>query len=319
MTDKPRDHGGGLDAAIAQYGGTRANWIDLSTGINPVPYPIGEISDDAWTALPDNNATDRFLAAARQFWAVPDGAEIVLAPGVSALISRLPGVLGYGEVCVNNPTYNEYEAAFAASDGWLLNESHEDADTVVYVHPNNPSGRFFEDELIGVKANTVVDESFCDLNPEASHVANAGGAGVIVLKSFGKFWGLAGLRLGAAICAPSLATKMKTALGPWPVSGPALEIGARALENQAWASRTRTRLKADAERLDSLMLEAKVEIAGGTDLFRLYYVEDAAAWQVRLAKHHIWSRIFPYSKHWLRLGLPHPDEWSRIQTAVLAE
>lgn len=311
-----RDHGGGLDAAMAEFGGARTSWLDLSTGINPVPYPVGEISAQAWTALPDQTATDRLMRAARGFWSVPEGAEIVLAPGASALIARLPQVLGNGTVCVNNPTYNEYEAAFEASDDWGVTAFPHEADAMVYVHPNNPSGRFYDDALIGAQEMTMVDESFCDLYPEASHVAHADGAGVIVLKSFGKFWGLAGLRLGAAICAPKLAARMREALGPWPVSGPALEIGARALEDEVWARETRTRLKADAQRLDRLMQEAGAEVTGGTDLFRLYAVDDASQWQRRLAGHHIWSRIFPYSKTWLRLGLPAPDQWAQVERAL---
>ena len=105
-------------------------------------------------------------------------------------------------------------------------------------------------------------------------------------------------------------------LGPWPVSGPALAIGAQSLNDTEWAIQTRTRLSTDAQKLDALMLSKGAEIVGGTTLFRLYEVDDAAAWQDTLAQSKIWSRIFPYSKRWLRLGLPHTMDWSRLKDAL---
>ena len=139
---------------------------------------------------------------------------------------------------------------------------------------------------------------------------------IVVLKSFGKFWGLAGLRLGFAIAAPEMAAKIRNEIGPWAVSGPALEIGARALEDAAWADATRARLTKDAVCLDALMTKAGAQIVGGTTLFRLYDVGDAAAWQDRLAQGHVWSRVFPYSDRWLRLGLPAPDRWDQLEAAL---
>ncbi|MBT8412508.1 MAG: aminotransferase class I/II-fold pyridoxal phosphate-dependent enzyme [Octadecabacter sp.] len=321
---KTRDHGGGLDAAVAAYGGTRADWLDLSTGINPVPYPVGEIPQDAWTALPDQGAMDRLLAAARSFWHVPDGAEIVAANGASALIARMPLMTAsfIGGYHIPGPTYNEHAAAFEASgDHWPASDP-EDAVAHVYVHPNNPDGRVWDASVMGGRPLTVIDESFCDVTPSQSHIELAEDAGIIVLKSFGKFWGLAGVRLGFAMGRRETLephdgdlplTSMKGALGPWAVAGPALEIGARALEDVAWAEATRARLAADAARLDALV---GWPLVGGTDLFRTYEVPDAAAMQDKLAQWHVWSRIFPYSKTWIRLGLPHPDRWGQLEAAL---
>ena len=109
---KERDHGGGLDAAIARFGGTRTGWLDLSTGINPLPYPVGAFSADAWTALPDKGAFARLEAAARKFWNVPEGAAVLAAPGASALIARIPSLLPAGQVQIEGPTYNEHAAGF---------------------------------------------------------------------------------------------------------------------------------------------------------------------------------------------------------------
>lgn len=305
-----RDHGGGLDAAAATYGGTRRDWLDLSTGINPVPYPVQDISLEAWTALPDHTAQTRLTDAARAFWNVPNGAEIVAAPGASALIAQMPGMFFGGRVAIPAPTYNEHAAAFRAS-GWDVADS-DPADLRVLVHPNNPDGRLWDDPALPA----VIDESFCDVTPSASHVELATGDGVVVLKSFGKFWGLAGMRLGFAICAPQNAARLRDGLGPWAVSGPALEIGARALEDIGWARSTRVRLAEDMARLNALMAAFGAEVVGGTDLFGLYDVGDAAAFQDRLAHAHIWSRAFPYSDRWVRLGLPAPEMWPRLEAAL---
>jgi cobalamin biosynthetic protein CobC len=142
---------------------------------------------------------------------------------------------------------------------------------------------------------------------------------VIVLKSFGKFWGLAGLRLGFAIGDPTLIASLNDFIGPWAVSGPALRTGALALNDHGWADQTRARLGADAARLDALMRTHGADVVGGTSLFRLYDVGDAAAWQTKLARAHIWSRVFPYSDKWLRLGLPAPDQWARFSAALSAK
>lgn len=309
-----RDHGGGLDMACSRFGGTRADWLDLSTGINPDPYPLPQIPTHSWTSLPDRHAQMRLEAAARQFWRVPRGADILAAPGASALIARIPALHPPARVHIPTPTYNEHAAAFAASS-WQISDL-DGATARVLVHPNNPDGRLWTAADISGSALTVIDESFCDICPDRSLVAEAARPGVIVLKSFGKFWGLGGVRLGFAIAAPETIASLSDMLGPWPVSGPALAIGAAALEDDDWAAATRARLSEDANRLDALMRGAGAGVVGGTPLFRLYDVQSAALWQDRLARHRIWTRIFPYSDRWLRLGLPPAEGWARLEAAL---
>lgn len=307
-----RDHGGGIDAAVSRFGGLRAGWLDLSTGINPCPYPARVTGADAWTALPDQAAMDALLVAARHFWQVPDACAIVPAPGASALIATIPGLFPAAEVGIETPTYNEHAAAF---DHWGWRVTRTTA-AMVAVHPNNPDGRLWKSEELRGKP-LVIDESFCDPTPALSHVSRASEDGVILLKSFGKFWGLAGLRLGFAICLPDMAQKLTARLGPWAVSGPALEIGAAALRDANWAENTRRRLRADAERLDELLDRSGLTCRGGTPLFRLAETQDAAALQAKLAAHHIWTRIFPYSRTWVRFGLPgDADGWHRLEEAL---
>ncbi|WP_338549207.1 threonine-phosphate decarboxylase [Roseovarius phycicola] len=332
MSKPARDHGGGLDAAIERYGGTRLDWVDLSTGINPVPYPVGDIGPEAWTALPDQAAMNRLLKAARSFWNVPDDAEIVAANGASAIIAKVPYLANHvGGAYIPGPTYNEHAAAVEACGHSWVTDDPDDAYLHVYVHPNNPTGRMWDANRMGGRPLTVIDESFCDMTPGESHIGLTEGPGILVLKSFGKFWGLAGLRLGFAIGAPEtlfpvdryklpLQTEKKMPiaslvdhLGPWAVSGPAMEIGAKALSDHDWVEKTRARLAKDAKRLDALV---DWPLVGGTDLFRTYEVPDAIEMQDRLAKGRVWSRIFPYSKTWLRLGLPAPHQWDQLEAAL---
>lgn len=314
MSTQERDHGGGLDGAAARFGGARADWIDLSTGINPVPYDIGTFTQSDWTALPDAAAFDALTSAARKFWNVPAQASILPAPGASSLIARIPALAPIGRVAIPAPTYNEHAAAFTAQ-GWDISADAPNAR--VLVHPNNPDGRLWQSNNADAQL-TIIDESFCDIAPEQSLIHLAERPGVIVLKSFGKFWGLAGLRLGFAIGDPALLSRLNDFIGPWAVSGPALRVGAAALQDETWATQTRARLAADTIRLDALLANHGATCVGGTTLFRLYDVGDAEAWQDKLARSHIWTRRFPYSDKWLRLGLPAPDHWQRLSAALSA-
>ncbi len=304
------DHGGGIDAAVRRWGGTRGDWLDLSTGINPRPYPVGKLGGDVWTALPDAGAFTALEAAARAFWRVPEGAAVLAAAGASALIARVPDLHAAGRVAIAEPTYNEHGRAFRAC-GWQVVD--READAVVVVHPNNPDGRM---RPVPEAALRVIDESFCDVCPEESRIALADRSGVVVLKSFGKFWGLAGMRLGFAIGDPALIGRLSAMVGPWAVSGPALQVGAAALADVAWAEAARARLAVDAARLDGIMVRAGADLVGGTTLFRLYDVGDAAAFQERLAAARILARVFPYSQGWVRLGLPDGTGWDRLEAVL---
>lgn len=308
------DHGGGIDAACARWGGARSDWLDLSTGINPRPYPLPPLPADAWTALPDRAAFAALDIAARRFWRIPEGAAIIAAPGASALIARIPALLPPGRVAIQTPTYNEHARAFRAA-GWTVTDEAPDSATeaTVIVHPNNPDGRLHPAPTTPF---AVIDESFCDVAPDATHITQSARPGNLILKSFGKFWGLAGARLGFAVGDPALIDRLRPMIGPWAVPGPTLAIATAALNDAAWADAARARLATDAQRLDTLMSQAGATPLGGTTLFRLYDTDDAAAWQDRLARHRILTRIFPYSNRWLRLGLPDGDGWTRLDHAL---
>ncbi|NVK44862.1 MAG: pyridoxal phosphate-dependent class II aminotransferase [Rhodobacteraceae bacterium] len=312
---KHRDHGGGLDAAVARYGGEKSDWIDLSTGINPTPYPIGNIPQSAWSSLPDAAAQDALIQAARAFWNVPRRAAILAAPGASSLIARLPALWPVGRVEIQTPTYNEHAGAFGAQGWTVSNQPDPSADVQVIVHPNNPDGRLWRQDAL-TASYVIIDESFCDVMPEASLIERVSDGRTIVLKSFGKFWGQAGLRLGFAIGAPELIDRLSALIGPWAVSGPALSVGTAALNDGAWFAATNITLKHESEKLDGIIANKGAKIIGGTSLFRLYDVPNARAFQNQLAKGRVWSRIFPYSDTWVRLGLPPEDKWDQVEAAL---
>lgn len=322
-----RDHGGDIDSAARRFAGTHrgADWIDLSTGINRRPYVPGPLSTHALTALPTSADTARLIAAASKRFGCP-GEHVMPVAGASAAIQLLPHILQAGHAAVLSPTYNEHAASLRAA-GWQVTEPQDpkalhSADLAVIVNPNNPDGRTFTPAQITAIAaavgHLVVDESFADPRPDLS-VAPARPENVTVLRSFGKFWGLAGLRLGFAIAAPALLARLAERAGPWSVSGPALEIAATALSDPQWAEDTITWLSEAALHLDQIVTAQGWPLAGGTHLFRLYDTPNAAQAQALLARAGIWSRIFPWHPHWIRLGIPgNRAEFDRVEAAFTA-
>lgn len=316
-----RDHGGNLADARARFGGAAAGWLDLSTGINPVAYPVGALGEDAWTKLPDRSAFEAAEAAARTAYGAPESSGVVAGAGASALIGLMPRLGRAGTVAIPGPTYNEHAAAFRAA-GWQVTERPgPTTSAAVIVNPNNPDGRRWSVEELLLMAEAVallvVDESFIDLTPEGSLCPHAGREGLVVLRSFGKFYGLAGVRLGFAVTGPETAGRLRGMLGPWATSGPALALGARALGDGDWAEAARARIRTDAQRLIALGRSAGWRLVGEAGLFATFETPDAIAAQERLAGARIWSRVFPYSPHWLRLGLPGDETgWARLGAAL---
>ncbi|MCC0077532.1 MAG: threonine-phosphate decarboxylase [Rhodobacter sp.] len=315
-----RDHGGNLEAARAAFGG--ADWIDLSTGINRRPYPVPALPPEAWTALPTRDALEALIAAAAAAYGIAPEAVLPLA-GAQAAIQLVPRLRAPGTARVLTPTYNEHAGALSDA-GWRVEpvatlDALAGADLAVVVNPNNPDGQTHDPAaLVALSARVgllVVDESFADPHPALS-VAGRVSDRLLVLRSFGKFYGLAGVRLGFALGGPGVIGAMRAMAGPWSVSGPALAIGAAALHDTGWQEATTARLTQDAARLDALAARAGWRLVGGTALFRTYDTPDAAEAQTHLARHAIWSRRFPYSARWLRLGLPDGAEWARVETAV---
>ncbi|WOH84373.1 threonine-phosphate decarboxylase CobD [Bradyrhizobium sp. BEA-2-5] len=319
-----REHGGNLDVARQRFGGAADDWIDLSTGINRVPYPLVEVEPRHWSALPSRSDLESLHDAARQAYATD--ASIVAMGGAQAAIQLLPHLAPLGRARILAPTYNEYAAVLSAA-GWDVAEVSDlaalaGADIAVVVNPNNPDGRRHDQrELLALLPRVgrlVIDESFADAVPDLSLASEAGRAGLLILRSFGKFYGLAGLRLGFAIGSEADIAALATMAGPWPVSGAAIATGRRALLAHDWAKATAARLADDCVRLDAMARSQGWTLVGGTLLFRLYQTDDALVAQEKLARAQIWSRVFQQKPGWLRLGLPGSEaEWSRL-SAVLS-
>lgn len=245
--------------------------------------------------------------------------------GAQAAIQLIPKLAAPAQARILAPTYNEHAAALRTA-GWQVDEvttpaALEGADLAVVVNPNNPDGKTHTPEdLLRLAARVgrlVVDESFADAQPDLSLAPKAAQGRLIVLRSFGKFYGLAGVRLGFILGSDTDVATLTEMAGPWPVSGPAIAIGTAALSDRSWAEATVARLSADAARLDVLAQSTGWKCVGGTTLFRLYDTPDATAARDRLARHQIWTRMFPYSRRWLRLGLPgQPAEWDRLAAAL---
>ena len=323
------DHGGQIQAATAEFGQPAEGWLDLSTGINPFPYPLPPLAPELWTRLPDSELFQGARQAALAYFGAPADAGVVEAAGSQALIQALPRLVPRGRVAVAGFTYAEHERCWRAAGHRVMEINALDdtagATVVVVANPNNPDGRLYAPLQLGSLADRlaadggllVVDEAFADVTPDHSLASQAGHPGLVILRSFGKFFGLAGLRLGYALSAPGLAASLEAHLGPWRVSGPALAIGRRAMEDGAWIGAMRQTLAMAAGRLDRLLSESGLTIIGGTALYRLAESAQAEALHAALARRGILLRRFSRRPRWLRFGLP-PDEaaWQRLERGL---
>lgn len=326
-------HGGDLALAIDRYGGTEEDWLDLSTGINPHAYPVPEpLAAEVWQRLPGQNALDRLLGAARRAYGLPDHLGLVAAPGTQALIALLPQLLGEGDAAVVAPTYTSHAAAWARSGRKPLEIGYLEAiaDTTRYaivVNPNNPDGRLTSRASLQAAAHVlaardgylIIDEAFADAVPGASLLPAIGNENILVLRSFGKFFGLAGLRLGFLAGPRRITQGIAERLDSWAVGGPALEIGRKALADTAWQEAMRRRLADEMADLTLLLSEQGLSVFGGTPLFALAATKNAAALHEALARRRIWTRVFDYAPTWMRIGLPGSAEHMDRLRLALAE
>lgn len=337
----PVPHGGNLGEAAERYGIPRERWVDLSTGINPHGYPVPPIDPQAWVRLPDDHDDLEAIAAAHY------GAPHALAvAGTQAAIRMLPMVLPQGRIGVGVLTYGEYAPAFeragfpvarfvtsqfadlGAQASFVLDPAHElpaDLRHLVLVNPNNPgTERFTPDQLmhwceqLAARGGTlIVDEAFVESMPELS-VANAvNRGGLIVLRSIGKFFGLAGARVGFVLACEAVDQAMRNLRGPWSVSGPARVVVRAALLDTGWQAETRAKLVASGARLADLLGRFYPRVSH-TPLFSWVRSQQAEQWQAGLARHGIWVRRFDVIPG-VRFGLPGDEAaWARLEAALNA-
>jgi cobalamin biosynthetic protein CobC len=326
-----RIHGGRIDAAALLYPSAPQPWIDLSTGINPVSWPVPSIPPGRYRRLPLARELAEMSAAAAGAYGLPANAAIVPVPGSEIAIRLLPRLLGAGRVGILAPTYGSHAEAWRDVGG----EVHELAalpapdghgfGTLIVVNPNNPDGRTIAGADLAAFAQIwtatgrrlIVDEAFVDVRPEESLLRLPElPAGVTVLRSLGKFFGLAGLRVGFVIVTEPEASAWRRLLGDWPVSGPACEIATLALRDAAWIATTRLRLAADRARLDEILGRAGLRLLGGTDLFGLFEAPDGIDLLDHFARAGILVRGFAAAPRHYRFGLPADEAaWQRLEAA----
>ncbi|MFY8094591.1 MAG: threonine-phosphate decarboxylase CobD [Niveispirillum sp.] len=313
-------HGGDLGAMAALFPDAPRPWIDLSTGINPWPYPIPALDLALWTRLPSVADEAALKRAAMAAYGVSDPDMILAAPGSQLLINSLPFLRPAADVAIIGPTYGEHAPAWARAGHRvrMIKDLPDPAgplpDVLLLVNPNNPDGRSHDpvrllpllDEIAQRGGWLLVDEAFCDLRPDLSLASQAGRKGLLVLRSFGKFYGLAGLRLGFLLAPAVIIRVLAGRFGPWAVSGPALMLGAAALADRDWQVATRVQLARAMARSLSLYQKAGLELLGGTDLYALIRYGNGRDLYRELGVAGLLARSFPDRPGLLRLGLP-PD------------
>lgn len=322
------EHGGRLQQAARRYGIAPADWLDLSTGINPNGWPVPDLPARAWSRLPESD--DGLEAAARDYYGTQ---SLLPVAGSQAAIQALPLLRDACRVGVLSPSYAEHAHAWQrhghatqAVAAAQVNDVIAGLDVLVLVHPNNPTGgRFAVQQLIDWHAQLavrggwlIVDEAFMDATPEASLAPLCPRAGLIVLRSLGKFFGLAGARVGFVLAPREILQALDAHLGPWTVSGPARAVATLALQDRAWQIQTRARLMQDAQRLQELLRASNLPPSGGSALFQWVPTPQAAVVHECLARQAILTRLFSEPSS-LRFGLPADEkQWQRLHTALAA-
>ena len=313
-------HGGALDQMRARFPDAPRPWVDLSTGINPWPYEYSVDDRQSIHHLPTAAQFDVCARAMSSAFGV-EPEQLVLAPGSELLIRLLPTILSVRRVCVAARSYGDHVSAWRSAGADLTEsldplDEIDQCDAVVVCNPNNPDGRQWSPDRLRVAQERlaakggwlIVDEAYMDLEPESSMLAGQSTDGLVVLRSFGKFYGLAGARLGALFASPSILEAMSERLGVWPVSGPTLAIGAEAYINRSWQADTRQRLASARAELDRVLRRHGLDVVGGTDLFRFVRTPSAESWWLGLAGQGIYTRRFDWCDKSLRIGLPASDE-----------
>ncbi len=322
----PLHHGGRLRAAASHYGLALDQWLDLSTGINPNGWPVPPVPASAWARLPEDE--DGLEQAARAYYGA---SHLLPVAGSQAAIQALPRLRPPARVGVLSPGYAEHAAAWRvaghavrALTAGKVDQAVSTSDVLILIHPNNPTGAHFplerllawHDQLAARGGWLVIDEAFMDTTPDQSLCILATHPGLIVLRSLGKFFGLAGARLGFVFAQPNLLARLEWLLGPWTVNAPARWVAQAALKDSDWQQRERPRLVAAGERLGALLLRQGLAPQGGCALFQWVRTPQARDLHQALARQGILTRLFedPAS---LRLGLPGTEvDWARLEAAL---
>ncbi|MFW0754565.1 threonine-phosphate decarboxylase CobD [Pseudomonas sp. H11T01] len=322
------EHGGRLRKAALHYGIAEADWLDLSSGLAPWPWPVPEIPLRAWARLPETD--DGLEQAACEYYGA---AQVLPVPGSQAAIQLLPRLRRAGKVGVLSPCYAEHAEAWRRG-GYIVREVLEQEvdffvdhlDVLVVVNPNNPTGlSLTPGRLLDWHARLaqrggwlVVDEAFMDNTPHLSLAAHANQVGLIVLRSFGKFFGLAGVRLGFVLAERKLLKLLAEQVGPWAVSGPTRVVGQVCLRDTDGHARQRQRSEEASQRLAQVLERYGLKPQGGCALFQWLITARAEQLHEFMARRGILLRLFTHNSS-LRFGLPADEaDWLRLEQAFEA-
>ena len=326
----PIRHGGNLREAARQYGIALGEWLDLSTGISPRAYPVPPVPVDAWRRLPED--ADGLAELAARHYDAPGALPVA---GSQAAIRALPGLLKRGVAAIAPLTYGEYGPAFERAGHRIVGldvasaDLKDDIDHVIVANPNNPTTeRITRDvllrwhEQLAARGGTlIVDEAFADAYGDSaiSLASESGRKGLVVLRSVGKFYGLAGIRAGFVLASEPLLDELSQALGAWTVSGPARHAVQAAFNDLSWQADTRATLARDSARLAALIRSQGFD-PHATPLFVWFETDKAVALQHALATRGIWTRLFEHGElPSLRIGLTgSEEEWARFDEAFNA-
>jgi len=307
------EHGGHLIDAANKYNIPLEQWMDLSTGINPNGWIIPEIPARCWQRLPEIG--DGLVSAAKQYYQCQ---SLLPVAGSQAAIQTLPLLRKKSKVGVLKPAYAEHAYSWKNAGHEIVEleaekiEAHlESLDVLILVNPNNPTGQSFDKEqllkwhdiLRRHKGWLIIDEAFIDTTPEKSLSNHQVIDGLIILRSIGKFFGLAGIRCGFVIGIEELLHTLNEKLGPWVISHPSRYVATAALLDQEWINQTQDELKQNSNRLAALLTKRGLKPNGKTDLF--HWIKTPLAKQVyqNLAQQGVLTRLFPQPLS-LRFGLP---------------
>ncbi|MCP1199781.1 threonine-phosphate decarboxylase CobD [Notoacmeibacter sp. MSK16QG-6] len=326
----PALHGGDLSEAENLFPDAPQPWVDLSTGISPFAYPLPPLSPDCWARLPQPAETARLCAAAAlAYGAKPT--EVVAGAGTQPLVANVLRLLRRSEIAIVGPTYAEHgricrQIGHSVRDIAQVGDVPDSSRCVIVVNPDNPTGTLTSrSDLLDLARHLqrrggllIVDEAFMDSAADSQSLCDRViGLPIVVLRSFGKFYGLAGLRLGFAIAGEAIAGRLRSDLGPWPVSGPAIGIGQAALRDTAWQEAQRQRLVAASERLDQALIAYGFKAEGVSPLFRTLRCDGVPDLFDRLGRAGIWTRRFAFDPDLLRIGLPSDEAaWRRLCDAL---
>lgn len=321
------DHGGRLLRAAMETGTSVEDWLDLSTGINPVPWPVPAMPSSCWHRLPEDE--DKLTAIACAYYGVQ---TLLPVSGAQSAIQSLPRLRPAGRVAVLSPTYAEHAHGWRRAGHEVIEPNLsqceaclDSCDVVIVVNPNNPTGDVIEAECLlnwlerlqQRQGWLIVDEAFIDATPHASLTGHVNQEGLIILKSFGKFFGCPGARLGFVAARPDLLAALQEQLGPWTVSGPARWMAQKALADHGWQTETRQQLLQSTHRLADLLTRQGLAPTGGTALFQWICTPFAHAIHHHFRAHCILPRLFARPAS-LRFGLPGTDEaWDRLTHALV--